>query len=106
LVVGGWGGGGFCAFWWWGVGVGGGGGVCVGVFGFGYGGGGGVVLVVGSSSVRVQSAFALSHFVSQSRFVSGLTKMKTSCPQIEGKRTEVTVSESVQKGCGENYLQI
>jgi len=56
--------------------------------------------------VRVQSAFALSHFVSQSRFVSGLTKMKTSCPQIGGKRTEVTYSEKVQKGVWRRLLTV
>jgi hypothetical protein len=49
--------------------------------------------------VKVQSTFALSHFVSHSRFVSGLTKTKTSCPQIGGKRTEVTDSgKSAERG--------
>lgn len=55
--------------------------------------------------MRVQSAFALSHFVSQSRFVSGLTKMKTSCPRIGGKELKSRSVKKCKKGCGENYLQ-
>jgi hypothetical protein len=47
--------------------------------------------------VGEQFCESLSHFVSQSRFVSGLTKTKTSCPHIGGKRTEVTDSEKSAK---------